>query len=1080
MTENLKRIEAKIFAGNADASKVGQFGSALIGTKVNTTDINTIQQLPAYTVGWSSAVISNRNYPTIEEMNGVMKVLSYQTAYNMQKGVAEWDAQTTYYAGDICKGIGTGILYVSRSDNNIANEPGDTTYWSEYQGSSLNLPATNYIAEMGGDITYSGNVLNLPAMTLYIPDGLNSDKTIKSKVVSVAANSFTLSGSGEYNIFYNADANNLLLAVNYTKKDERIPDIIIQNDVHYRDDNFMYFVDTNFPNYTISEGVTVNQGGIVSNLGTLALNAEWDIGANPVFNIKFATGTDITTSQSLFNLPFADAKVENGQVEVSLYSYAYAVNYYSTLYSGSYALADSKLTYNYQIGKYGTVYTIQPFTQGLTVFSDEAMISEFGTITSLTNENVVISEIQTVYDGEFSLESSGSYYTYNLGDGQFYTSSELAKDVVVYNDTELSEVFGIVQSVNGSTVLIQSIDEIYNGTYTENPVIALYTYTAGEQTLYSSHPIVQGVELYTDNTLNTVYGSVQSVSEGTLVIQSTEQINGFVSANGSGNVAENIIIYADILLTEEVAISNGANAVYNGGFQKARIGGISYDVEASTDYIGNLAFNGLNYTLTLNSTSSSFISERLPYSNTSSVVLGGEQAFLGTFDLNSVNIPDVWTWNGFYVDTPNWEKAALGNLGTVLIINGQIQDLHIHRPLELAKFSDIEYLADTNLVNTKKLSDGILSFINPLKYTQTNDSAILTLPAAYNVLFANGLNIDNTLKSVREITNTDLKLTITHKDEVENIIYLQYLNKTLGLNYVPASYFKEQDIAPTDATTKGVTYIWHSRAQNTWYYGNSTNGWTKFLAVKVGRFTGSTDLFINNLTVENPVSIAKEADVIHASGGTMTGVLEFSDSISDTAVQVINTGIDVTSKPTASKYKSIRFKDAAGNDIGNLQVRHTTAGKTSLAINIRDNSTNVFNGLYAETDNAGHSYGIAPTPANNNDSTQIATTAFVSNMLTTSNSNFIAFLKTAVPYLLFANGFMFQSGDYTSTQDNVSKTITFPRAFSTRCRVVVCRQSASDTNGPVDVPWVQGDPGKGSFKVRFPHATAVAWFAFGH
>ena len=127
---NLQRVQAKIFAGNAPATEVGQFGSAITGTKVETTDIATIQELGAYTEGWSAAVISDRNYPTLQEMNGVLKVLSYQTAYTMQKGVPEWNSGTTYYIGDICKGVGNGNLYICKVNGNIGNAVTDSTYWT--------------------------------------------------------------------------------------------------------------------------------------------------------------------------------------------------------------------------------------------------------------------------------------------------------------------------------------------------------------------------------------------------------------------------------------------------------------------------------------------------------------------------------------------------------------------------------------------------------------------------------------------------------------------------------------------------------------------------------------------------------------------------------------------------------------------------------------------------------------------------------------------------------------------------------------------------------------------------------------
>lgn len=126
---NLERVNAKIFADDAAVEYVGQFGSALVGTKLNTTDVGIIQALPAYTEGWQEAVLTDKNYPPLPEMNGVMKTMSYQTAYILQKGIPEWNAETTYYIGDLCKNSEGTILYRSKIDSNIGNQLTDLESW---------------------------------------------------------------------------------------------------------------------------------------------------------------------------------------------------------------------------------------------------------------------------------------------------------------------------------------------------------------------------------------------------------------------------------------------------------------------------------------------------------------------------------------------------------------------------------------------------------------------------------------------------------------------------------------------------------------------------------------------------------------------------------------------------------------------------------------------------------------------------------------------------------------------------------------------------------------------------------------
>lgn len=146
----LERLTAKVFADSAPADEIGQFGSALLGTKVLTSDVATIQGLSAYNNGWGSAVISNRNYPTMQEFNGILKVMSYQTAYQMQEGIPEYDSSTTYFKGSVVKvnisgtvqvpdGQGGYVLtsstdvhfYASLVDNNQGYAVTNTNYWIE-------------------------------------------------------------------------------------------------------------------------------------------------------------------------------------------------------------------------------------------------------------------------------------------------------------------------------------------------------------------------------------------------------------------------------------------------------------------------------------------------------------------------------------------------------------------------------------------------------------------------------------------------------------------------------------------------------------------------------------------------------------------------------------------------------------------------------------------------------------------------------------------------------------------------------------------------------------------------------------
>lgn len=116
----LKRITNKIFGETASTTgteefgaEIGQFGSAKLGTYNATGDVATIQSLPAWGNGWIDAVIPNQQYPTLPEMTGVNKVLSYQTGYLHQEGLSEWDSATEYYKECYVKYIPETITYTA-------------------------------------------------------------------------------------------------------------------------------------------------------------------------------------------------------------------------------------------------------------------------------------------------------------------------------------------------------------------------------------------------------------------------------------------------------------------------------------------------------------------------------------------------------------------------------------------------------------------------------------------------------------------------------------------------------------------------------------------------------------------------------------------------------------------------------------------------------------------------------------------------------------------------------------------------------------------------------------------------------
>lgn len=140
------RITGKVFGGNATATgddpEIGQFGSAKDGSFVGTTDVATIQSLPAWSKGWIEAVSPEDNFPPLPEITGAMKVLSHQQCYLLQQGVPEWDNVTIYYKNNFSSK--NGKIYISQSDTNQGNDPEtDKVNWKEFSQDKANKDLDN-------------------------------------------------------------------------------------------------------------------------------------------------------------------------------------------------------------------------------------------------------------------------------------------------------------------------------------------------------------------------------------------------------------------------------------------------------------------------------------------------------------------------------------------------------------------------------------------------------------------------------------------------------------------------------------------------------------------------------------------------------------------------------------------------------------------------------------------------------------------------------------------------------------------------------------------------------------------------
>ena len=123
------RPNGKLFGSSA--TNIGRFGSGQAGeTYTTTTDPNVVNTLGTHwEEGWDGAVVSQAPYtaPFIEDMNAVNFVNSYNSAYLLQRGIPEYDANEEYQADSVC--TYNGEIWICLQDNTTGQTPSEGAYW---------------------------------------------------------------------------------------------------------------------------------------------------------------------------------------------------------------------------------------------------------------------------------------------------------------------------------------------------------------------------------------------------------------------------------------------------------------------------------------------------------------------------------------------------------------------------------------------------------------------------------------------------------------------------------------------------------------------------------------------------------------------------------------------------------------------------------------------------------------------------------------------------------------------------------------------------------------------------------------
>ena len=148
---------------NSGTSDIGIFGSKYNGSSDVSSDPDDIQRGQGgnntnWAEGWARAIVTNQA-PCLEDMNGVMYVLSYMTKYLYQNGLAEWDASEGYglyamtqYGGSLYMSIQTDPLQANLNLNH--NPSSSPTWWRKMVFTTSWVAGGSY--SVGDIVNYNG------------------------------------------------------------------------------------------------------------------------------------------------------------------------------------------------------------------------------------------------------------------------------------------------------------------------------------------------------------------------------------------------------------------------------------------------------------------------------------------------------------------------------------------------------------------------------------------------------------------------------------------------------------------------------------------------------------------------------------------------------------------------------------------------------------------------------------------------------------------------------------------------------------------------------------------------------------
>ena len=339
------------------------------------------------------------------------------------------------------------------------------------------------------------------------------------------------------------------------------------------------------------------------------------------------------------------------------------------------------------------------------------------------------------------------------------------------------------------------------------------------------------------------------------------------------------------------------------------------------------------------------------------------------------------------------DKPTIGNATITLKKNGTAIDsfttnatsnksIDIIIPTKMTDLSDSgSYYTSTQVDNAiSQAVSSVYKFKGSVSTYNNLPTTGLTAGDVYNVEDT-GANYGWT-GSVWDKLSDDLTnyVTLNGNQTLTNKTIALANNTVIGLSTVATSgSYNDLTNKPTIGT--GVLTIQKNGTNVTTFSANATAGVTANITVptKMSELTNDSGYLTQHQSLANYVTL-NTAQTITANK-TYTAQNIFKRNAND--IRLINQYTNYTqgTAPSANQYSGIIIKDSAGVEIADFYGRVTTGNVNSAILSVKSPvagaTTSSTLGIHAAAD--GTFYTNAPTPATGDNSTKIATTAFVKN-----------------------------------------------------------------------------------------------------